>query len=65
MKRNFNLHARAASRGALLLFALVALVAGAHAQKGPGAKHSDLKKAETQSDTPRFSDYPVREVYKG
>jgi hypothetical protein len=66
MKRRFNLTLRAARRGALpLLFALAALVTDAHPQKRPGAKRADSTKAETKSQSPRFGDYPVKEVYRG
>ena len=65
MTRRFDLYARAARRSALLLFALAALAAVAHPQKRPGAKRADSTKTGTQSESPRFSDYPVREVYKG
>jgi hypothetical protein len=65
MTRRFDLTLRSTSRGALVLFALAALVADAHPQKRPGAKHADLMKAETKSESPRFGDYPVKEIYKG
>lgn len=65
MKRRFNIDARATGRRALLLFALAALVAVAHPQTRPGAKRADSLKAETQRASPRFGDYPVREVYTG
>jgi hypothetical protein len=65
MKRRFNLTPRATTSGALILFALAALVANAHAQKRPGAKHADLMKVEATRESPRFGDYPVKEVYRG
>jgi len=65
MTKKFNLPVRATGSVALLLFALAALAADALPQKRPGAKHADLMKAETQSESPRFVDYPVKEVYRG
>ncbi|HYG12000.1 MAG TPA: hypothetical protein VD835_18780, partial [Pyrinomonadaceae bacterium] len=65
MMRRFKLHARALQGGALLAFALAAFAADAHPQRRPGAKHADLMKAETKSESPRFSDYPAGEIYRG
>jgi hypothetical protein len=68
MTRRFNLHARATNRGALMFFALaalvgaVAVVADARPQKRPGAKRAA---SATTGAPPRFADYPVREVYQG
>ncbi|HEV2882593.1 MAG TPA: hypothetical protein VGX24_15060 [Pyrinomonadaceae bacterium] len=66
MKRRFNLPSRATRRGALLLlFTLAAMVTGAQAQKRPGAQRAESTKAEAKRQSPHFSDYPVKEVYKG
>jgi len=51
--------------GALILFMLAASAADALAQKRPRAKGAAATTRATTSASPRFDDYPVREVYKG
>jgi hypothetical protein len=72
MKSRFNSPAAAATRsGVLILFACVALAASAadaRPQKRPrakGANRANAAGAATAGESPRFEDYPVREVYRG
>lgn len=73
MTRNFKPHARAIRGGALTLFALAAFgapAADALAQKRPRAESTaKTRAAKTRAakagESPRFDDYPVREIYKG
>jgi hypothetical protein len=68
MTRKFNFPIRATMSGALILFVLAASAANALAQKkrprARGAAAAATTRATT-SASPRFDDYPAREVYKG
>jgi hypothetical protein len=62
MMRRLNLPVRATVRGALVLFVLTTLAAGVYPQKASRAKGAQGK---TVGASPRFTDYPVKEIYKG
>jgi len=63
MTRKVKRIVRAARGGALLLLSLAALTADALPQKRPRAKGA--ARAAASSEPPRFTDYPVKEVYRG
>ncbi|HEX8128299.1 MAG TPA: hypothetical protein VF527_04295 [Pyrinomonadaceae bacterium] len=69
MKRSFNLRFRAIGSDALIMFAAaltLALAADAHPQKRARANSTNATGARaTTGESPRFSDYPVKEIYKG
>ncbi len=64
MKRRFNLHLDAARSVALILFALAATATEVLPQKSARANEQSAVRA-AKSAAPRFSDYPVREIYRG
>ena len=63
MTRRFNLPARAAWSGALVLFALAVSATAAVPQKRTAARVAT--RPATKSESPRFEDYPVKEIYRG
>ncbi|MDQ1612716.1 MAG: hypothetical protein QOG00_2647 [Pyrinomonadaceae bacterium] len=63
--RRFELPVRASRGGALIVFLLIALVADAHTQTRLRARRGTAQSAATKRESPRFSDYPVKEIYRG
>lgn len=65
MTRRFNSPVRATVSGTLILFVSAALAVCAHAQTRPGANGAKAARRAATSEPPRFSDYPVKDVYTG
>ncbi len=61
----FRAACRAALSGALLLLALTAFTPEALPQKRTRALEQRAARSSPKSTPPRFSDYPVREIYRG